>query len=161
MNKSFIEWMIFLVLFIAGSIYLSLQIISIVQNGFTFIKSSGDNITLSRSESLYEARIYITIFMSLFGSLMFLLRKKAGWIVSLATYILFTAIAATGLVSFIKLNTQDPMLYVVVMILVIFLALSLMHFLPLVKRLFQVERKDMARGFMLALALILFYFFLQ
>jgi hypothetical protein len=153
------EYIIAIFLFLAGVLYLVLQVISIIRGDNATMNADAEVIHINRYAFLNELRIYLTITCCIAGGLLMMRLRKTGWILSLCMIMLFTAIAVGATVNLFLLGIDDVSRYLLLGASAFLLFLLGLH-LSLHKR-FVLKKNDWIKVILLCTTLGLFYFFLQ
>lgn len=152
------DWGVFMILLLAGSFYLFLQIVSILQNGYSIIRSSGESISVNKTEILYETRTWLTIILCFTGAITYFRLKKIGWIIAFAILLLFITISCGAIYTLFKLEMIDLSSYFLglMSILILFSFISLLTKSTRAK--FDIQKSHFAYGIGLAVVLFGIYF---
>jgi hypothetical protein len=152
------DWGVFMILLLAGCFYLFLQVISILQNGYSIIRTNDDNITVNRSEILYEIRTWLTIILCLVGSITYFRLKKTGWVMAFAILLLFISISAGAIYTLVNLEMIDLSAYFLglISILILFGFISLIT--PSTRSKFDIKPKDFLYAIVVTVILLGIYF---
>lgn len=160
-SRIFKDWLIIILLFGAGLFYVVVEIVSIIQNGFTLFKTSDDQIVISRSEIMYEIRSWSTIIFSLAGSFLYYKFRKSGWIISVGILALFVLISVGVLATIFNLALIDISTYFLGLMTIVLLYAFITLFTPATRKQFQLIRNDFIVAGIFTLFLLLLYFLAQ
>ncbi|MGZ5245523.1 MAG: hypothetical protein ACXWV5_00365 [Flavitalea sp.] len=160
-SRTFKDWLIVVLLLGAGLFYLFLQVVSILQNGFTLLESSGDNILISRSEVLYELRTWLTIVFCIMGGIAYYQFRKTGWILAVGMLALFVLISAGGIATIFTMGLIDISTYLLGLIAILLLFAFIKLFTPATRKQFSLNRNDFLIAGVFTVLLLLFYFVVQ
>ena len=160
-SRIFKDWLIIILLFGAGLFYVVVEIVSIIQNGFTLFKTSDDQIVISRSEIMYEIRSWSTIIFSLSGSFLYYKFRKSGWIISVGILALFVLISVGVLATIFNLALIDISTYFLGLMTIVLLYAFITLFTPATRKQFQLIRTDFIVAGIFTLFLLLLYFLAQ
>ena len=93
------EYLVAIVLFFIGTIYLIMQVIGLFRGDGNAVSSDAQAIHFNKYALLNEIRTYVTIGSCLAGAILLLRQKRWGWILCLSMILLFLVIAVAGFLS--------------------------------------------------------------
>lgn len=148
------------VLFSIGIIFSLLYIVSFVQNQSVVFSSSENNLSISKTHLMDHIRPLMIIFFTISGSILFLKRKNAGWMFSLAILPVFIIMALGGLDKVIRMQIYDYSLYVVLAGIIILLLPVIFLLLPSCRKKFSLNALNYIGCLVLAAIISLVFFVL-
>ena len=159
-KRTWKEWYVVLILLLIGSMYLALQLTSMIHSYSRSASVNGDTITISKSELLTDIRTFITVIICLTGAIGILLRKSFGWVTGISVYLIFLFITAGGWMNAINMRLGPQIIFLVFITALLLLAIFILLSRPLREK-FMVNRKHLVVAGILTLSLAAFYFLLQ
>lgn len=143
-----------------ATIFLLLQVLSLIASRADSYQVTDHSIILKRSELWNDLRLYLTIGMGLFGGFLWFRKKRWGWILSTAFLLFFLLLTAWGV--FRTAGSGNKLSIGLMIGSTAFLFLCVFHLLqPRTRRKFSVSGPHLLASFSLLLLLGLLYFVLQ
>ena len=160
-ERFFKDWLIVVILIGAGLFYLIVEIVSIIQNGFTLLKTSEVHIMITKSEIMYEIRTWTTTILSFAGGILYYKIRKAGWILASGILFLFVLIAGGSIASIFVMGMIDTSTYFLGLVVIILIYSLVSLFTPTTRKQFGLIRNDFLVAGLFVAGLFLLYFLAQ
>ena len=155
-----IKYVAFL-LFLMGTLYLVLQVLSMITAQSRSSSIRGEMIHLSKNEFFSDLRTLLTILFCLAGGIFLWRNKRIGWILGSAVLFLFTIIIAGILLSAARMNIFDASFIIGILSLLLLISAFIILWLKETRQQLLVTGKTYMQMIFLVLFLAVFYFWLQ